>query len=96
MDYPSDDAVGVFLELCRGVQFSTEGGVMAVRVPDPVTGWRWVEVAGAALDELVEKGWVELVGEDEIEATERGVYWARRWVTVQARLARKSARGRSR
>jgi hypothetical protein len=91
--YPDDATMNVLHALTCGVEvsFFEDDGELAVRVPaaDSPTGWRWVRIPLSAQEELVERGWLNLVGEDELEVTDQGVYWVRKWVNGRAKAARK-------
>ena len=81
--------------LTQGIEFSTFlDGEMAVKVPTTRTavGWQWVRVPGESLDAMIARGWVVLVGSDELEVTDQGVYHVRRWCGEQERAARRQRR----
>ena len=92
-----DDLMLAFLAMARCDSARTESGELEVGVPDLARGERrWYSVGDALLDALLEKGWIRLVGEDEVEGTERGLYHLERWRQQKLAEARKARRGRSR
>lgn len=79
MEYPPDDAMRALDALCHAeeVEFA-DGGEVMIRL----IGGAWfdaVPLTIEAQEELERRGLVALVGVDEIEVTEAGLYYARRW-----------------
>lgn len=94
MNYPPDSIMDQLHAMTQAAELSTESGVLEALIRDRSRpgGWRRVEVTGEAVDELVARGWLVLVGEDEIECTPAGAYWVRRWWEAKGRESRKTRR----
>ncbi len=82
MTYPSAAAMGCLKALCCAVEVTfDDAGDLVVGVPaDTVCGYAWVRFPLEAQDELTARGWVALVGTDEIEVTEAGRYYLARYL----------------
>lgn len=93
MTYPDDATMRCLVALASAVEVSTfESGELAARVPLARGGFEWVPVPLAAQEELERRGWLELVGEDEIEVTQAGAYHARKWAVAQERAEKRKLR----
>lgn len=90
MTYPDDETMRCLVALVSAVEVSTFAcGALGARVRLPDGRSDWVEVPLVAQEQLEERGWVELVGEDEIEVTE---YHARKWHAGQERAEKRKLR----
>lgn len=96
MQYPPDEVMEAFHAMSQAVGIDHETGPLLAYIPDRAApdGCRTHEITGEAIDELVARGWVELVGDDEIEATDRGVYWLKRWCALKDRANKPRRTGR--
>lgn len=93
MTYPDDATMRCLVALASAVEVSTfECGELAARVPLARGGFEWVPVPLAAQEEFERRGWVVLVGEDEIEVTQAGAYHARKWAVAQERTEKRKLR----
>ena len=93
---PDDDTMWSLLALARGVWSRTDNGVLEMAVPDETApdGVRWHAVTGEQIDDLEGRGWIVLVGEDEVEGSDTGVYWLNRWLAKQVKRFGRRARRR--
>lgn len=93
MTYPDDDTMRCLLALTSAVEVSTfDCGELAARVPLARGGFEWVPIPLAAQEVLEDRGWLLLVGEDEIEVTQAGAYHARKWAVAQERAEKRKLR----
>lgn len=93
MTYPDDTTMRCLVALVSAVEVSTfDCGALAARVPLARGGFEWVEIPLVAQEVFEELGWVELVGEDEIEVTQAGAYHARKWAVAQERAEKRKLR----
>jgi hypothetical protein len=69
--------------------------------PDAASGKIWVihdeieskrELPGELLDDFVARGWVALPDDDGLAVTEKGCYWARRWMERTQKSYRRELR----
>jgi len=92
--YPDDDTMRCLLALTNAVEVSTfpADGELAARVPLARGGFEWVPIPLAAQEQLEERGWLLLVGEDEIEVTQAGAYHARKWAVARERAEKRKLR----
>jgi hypothetical protein len=89
--YPCDGTMLVLVGVWLGSTVVVDGGELRLDV-DGRTRKATVPIPPAELDDLEDRGWVELVGDGEghLRATDRGVYHAKAWA------ARKLGKGRVR
>lgn len=94
MTYPDDATMRCLVALASAVEVSTfpVDGELAARVPLARGGFEWVPIPLAAQEQLEERGWLTLVGEDEIEVTQAGAYHARKWAGAQERAEKRKLR----
>lgn len=94
MTYPDDATMRCLAALASAVEVSTFplDGEVAARVPLARGGFEWVPVPLAAQEQLEDRGWLLLVGDDEIEVTEAGAYHARKWAVAQERAEKRKLR----
>lgn len=94
MTYPDDATMRCLVALASAVEVSTfpADGEVAARVPLARGGFEWVPVPFAAQDELERRGWLLLVGDDEIEVTQAGAYHAKKWAGAQERAEKRKLR----
>ncbi len=73
--------------LCEAVELATEDDLEAVlRLPSkPFEPVRVVTFPIEDQDELTARGWVVLIGENEIEPTAAGRYWLARYLRTNTR-----------
>lgn len=79
---PLDDPLMAALcVICRADDFDVRDDYdLSFRVPtdDDPRGYVVARVPGADFDALVARGFVDLIGDDEFEVSERGKYWYER------------------
>lgn len=94
--YPEHAIMVSFLAMARAHGLDTETGVLLAYIPDArePDGYRTHEIPGEHVDELVRRGWVELQGEDVIEASEAGIYHLNRWRERQEKAEQRARRAR--
>lgn len=93
MTYPDGATMWCLVALASAVEVSTfECGALAARVPLARGGFEWVEIPLVVQEAFEERGWVELVGEDEIEITQAGAYHAKKWADAQERAEKRKLR----
>lgn len=93
MTYPDDATMRCLVAITSAVEVSTfECGEVAARVPLARGGFEWVPIPLPAQEQLEERGWLLLVGEDEIEVTQAGAYHARKWTVARERAEKRKLR----
>lgn len=77
MNFPADEIMHQLKHIatCLEWRLFAEHNTTAVRIDD----WRWVEISGETIDELLAREWLWIDG-DEFEVTEKGLYWLARWM----------------
>lgn len=69
--------------LIHGPDLADSGQDILVTVPG---GGTWC-VLNAELDELWEKGWIDLSKDEHVTVTQQGIYWYGRWQKEQKKCA---------
>ncbi len=90
MNALDDPLMESLVVICRADDFSPQDYDMLFRVPTPddPKGFVVAKVRGEDFDALVARGWIELVGEDEFQATQQGKYWYDRWESREEKRRR--------
>jgi hypothetical protein len=96
IQFPPESVMHQLHAMSQAVGIDYEDGPLQAYIPDRAAsgGYRAVEIDGETIDELVARGWCVLVGDDEIECTDQGVYWLRRWCALKDKEAARQRRGR--
>lgn len=76
--------------VCCGRDCDVRDDGVAFLVPTPENPGQWLTVAWDEFDALVARGWVDLVGADEFEASDAGIYWFRRWTEREEKRHRRA------
>ncbi len=76
--------------ICRAVDFTYSDDDVRFLVPteDTAAGAVWAQMPFDVFDALVERGWLELLGEDEFQVTQGGKYHYARFEKRQEKAAR--------
>jgi len=92
--YPSDEVMHCLHAILSADEVSLfEDGELKAHAIDPAswTGRSWVVIPLEAQDELIRRGWIELVGVDELEVLPAGSYWCERWCREREKAQRRGA-----
>jgi hypothetical protein len=93
IDFPPEPVMTQFHAMSQAAGIDHEDGPLTAYIPDKKQpdGYRAVVIDDETIDELVSRGWCVLIGEDEIECTDQGVYWLRRWAKLQEKATARRA-----
>lgn len=90
MDF-SDPLYDALALVCRADAVDVRDHEIAPRIPTPdfPDGYVWASVGYEELDALVERGLIELIGEDEFGPSHDGRWHYQRWEKAQERAAQR-------
>lgn len=87
--YPPDSAMALLASIHIGNGVGVDCGELVI--PDPTGAPMLLRHDPADLDALESRGWIA-IGDDAARATDRGVYWLRRWAQAKPELRRVAGR----
>lgn len=62
------------LRICERASIESETGKLWVLIGDKKR-----EIPIEHIDEMEQRGWVQMVGVDEVKITDKGIYWLNKW-----------------
>lgn len=87
--YPPDSAMALLASIHIGNGVGVDRGELVI--PDPTGAPVLLRHDPADLDALESRGWL-VIGDDAARATDRGVYWLRRWLLANPDARRAASR----